>query len=126
MKNYYTQPKTKAESNKRAKEIKKFLDEKTGGDWQIRVFQNIGWHISLTYGTITVSSRYHTASGVSYHIMNGGDGNNYGHIELKSISANNDNLIKMIEQSLKNQKEFVKKYIDGYKLNNALIQFKKL
>lgn len=45
---------TKQEATKYAERTKKRLDEKVGGDWQIDVFENLGWHCDVKLGSVTV------------------------------------------------------------------------
>ena len=115
--------KTKEQVTKSAQETKIFLDKKTGVKWKIRVWNNMGWHSSLCFGTLSVYLKIYVFE-KSYHLMNGARECGYGHIELHSEVANTKNeLLNIISKSLKEQKGLVHKYIDGYNLNKKLKQF---
>lgn len=130
MRNYTTQPSSKQDATKRVNEIKKFLDKETGVKWQTRVWENLGWHCALCYGTLSVYPHYWgnhpnpKCNGTEYHVMNGATAVWTGHVGLSSPSVNSKKrLIDVIRESLSRQKKLVQSYINGYNSNNGLKQF---
>lgn len=129
MKSYRTSPANKAEATKRAKELKAFLEKHTGVKWEIRVWQNLGWHLSALSGTISITPHYYIACAPTFLLMNSADGvrRGTGNVELNSYNANSPTeLIKAISSTLNDQKKFVERYIAGYNSNAKMKQFTKL
>lgn len=121
-------PRTKELAQKRAVELKKYLDENTGAKWKTRVWHNLGqWHIAACCGTLSVYPHYYTACAPTYMVMNGATGVWVGHAQLNTFTGKSPKkLLIAIKASLNEHKRFIEKYVAGYNSNKKLVQFSKL
>lgn len=96
------------------------LKEDTGVEWEKDVFENLGWHCGLHYGSFNISL-YNYEEGLSFSLLNGGHHLFHGNASLSIYHPKNyTDILLAIKASYLEQVEMQNKWINSVKLNKEI------
>lgn len=125
---YKNRPKNKEEAIQRGKQLIAWLKKETGVAWKLQTYENLGWFYNASFGSLSLSQYSRDYGGGGFLLMNGfRHGSVGGHMSATAFHPKTlKHLIKNINSSLEEFKNYTQYCIEMYNKHSKMKQFKKL
>jgi len=111
----------KTDATKYGEALQKTLNENFGGEWNLRIWDNLGWHYSCRKGGIKVHRSHYFHNPGMYHVYFGHDCENSGGFWVESSMSIQEAMTKVLQEASEWFEDKQKMVREGQAILNAAI-----